>query len=301
MNGNIEKWVDTHVHIDLKSESGLSSLMNGLEAVFAKEKTDLHFIASPGLHWVHRIRASEDGVMHAHDLLHKICETFPDRIHGSCMVNPHYPKASLMAMEQCFEQWNFVQLGECVTYLMDYRMNTKSMADLVKRAIDYKVPIHVHVSTSNAKPQGQFSSGEEELNDMLDLMDQLPAGKYVLAHGIGAPLIHPPVVETYLGIIDKRYGKWPDNIWIEIMHFHAEGVKNALSYIPENRVMAGTDWVARGMPPYPDYGSAFGPAEKETPYKPEVSSLVEFLSSHGATDEAIRLIAYQNAFDLYNL
>ncbi|MBC8459336.1 MAG: amidohydrolase family protein [Deltaproteobacteria bacterium] len=301
MDISVEKWVDTHVHIGGTSECGPSDIIAGLVEVFEKEEVELRFIASPVSDWLRMVAENGDGILEAHRLLHQVVESLPDRVYGSCMVNPHFLDASLTSMDQCFGEWGFVQLGELVTYLMNYRMNTKSMEKLVRKAVEYGVPIHVHISTSNAKPQGNFSSGEEELEDMLDLVERVPEGKYIVAHGIGAPLIHPPVVDTYLDIIDRRYGQWPENLWIEIMHFHAAGVSSALRYIPASKIMAGMDWSTGALPPYPLYGTIFGPAEKENPYPPSVESLVNLLAEAGADGKMIKQIAYQNAFELYGL
>ncbi len=298
---SVDRWVDSHVHPGTDEGDDLDELAKGLRDVFDREEVDLRFISSPGGSWLDRVADSEEGVAEAHDLLNQLVKRFPNRMYGSCMVNPHYLDASLAVMEQCFEEWGFVQLGELVTYMMNYNMNTPEMERIVRKAVEYRVPIHVHVSTSNMKPQGHFASGEEELEDMLALVDRVPEGKYIIAHGIGAPLIHPPVIETYLGMIERRYGKWPDNLWIEIMHFHAEGVKVALQHIPAARMLAGTDWTPSAEPPYPAYGSVFGPAEEEQPYPPCVASLVGYLVEAGADEAAVKRIAWQNAFEIFGL
>ncbi len=301
VNFSVDKWVDTHTHPGTDGENGLDELVEGLRGVFDREEADLRFIASPGRSWLDRVVDSEEWVAEAHRLLHQLAKRLPNRIYGSCMVNPHFMETSLRVMERCFEEWGFVQLGELVTYMMNYNMNTPEMERIVRKAVGYGVPIHVHVSTSNMKPQGHFASGEEELEDMLALVDRVPEGKYIIAHGIGAPLIHPPVIEIYLDMIERRYGKWPDNLWIEIMHFHAEGVRVALQHIPAERMLAGTDWTPSEGPSYPPYGSVFGPAEEEQPYPPCVASLVGYLAAAGADEAAVRRIAWENAFDLYGI
>ena len=72
-----------------------------------------------------------------------------------------------------------------VTYIMGYRMNTDGVEKLVRNAREFDVPVHVHISTSNAKGQGGFVSGEAQLEDMLDLTERVPGVKYIIAHGVG--------------------------------------------------------------------------------------------------------------------
>jgi predicted TIM-barrel fold metal-dependent hydrolase len=217
------------------------------------------------------------------------------------MVNPHFMDASLEAMDRCFGQWGFVQLGELVTYLMNYDMNSSIAERVVRKAREYDVPVHVHISTSNAHPQGHFASGEEELTDLMDLMERVPEARYIMAHGVGAPLIEPPVIDTYLAMVEQRFGSWPENLWIEIMHFHAAGVRSALERIPGTRILAGMDWAVSGTPPYPPYGTVFGPAEDEQPYPPCVASLAAFLEDAGADADTVNRIAHVNAEELYAL
>lgn len=299
MSGAVEKWIDTHVHLDPATGQTPADLAPGLQEVFAREPVDLRFVASPGMAGIQRMVDRADGVVQAQEDIRSLMQLFPHRVFGSCMVNPHFMNASLEAMDRCFGEWGFVQLGELVTYLMNYNMSSPAAEQIVRKAVEHGVPVHVHISTSNAKPQGHFSSGEEELTDLLNLVDKIPDGRYIVAHGVGAPLIDPPVIDTYLDLVESRYGSWPPNLWIEIMHFHAAGVRSALERIPSTRILAGTDWDTSGPPPYPPYGTVFGPAEDEQPYPPFVASLVGFLETAGADAAAVRRIAYQNAGELF--
>jgi predicted TIM-barrel fold metal-dependent hydrolase len=205
-------------------------------------------------------------------------------------------------MDLCFGKWGFVQLGELVTYLMRYRMDTEPVEKLVRKAQEFDVPVQVHISTSNARGQGGFSSGGEQLEDMLDLADRVPGAKYIIAHGIGAPAKDPPAIETYLRIIQRRYGRWPENLWIEIKDFNATAaISIALRHIPSLRLLAGTDWENSEELPYPLYGTMFYGGKKGKSFSPNVKSLVNLLREAGADEETIRRIAWKNAAALFKL
>jgi predicted TIM-barrel fold metal-dependent hydrolase len=218
------------------------------------------------------------------------------------MVNPHFLDASLETMDLCFGKWGFVQLGEMLTYLMDYRMNTDPVEKLVRQAQQFDVPVQVHISTSNAKGQGGYVSGEAQLEDMLDLTERVPDVRYIIAHGIGAPAKEPPVIEAYLRVIDRRYGRWPEHLWMEIKDFNAtDAISTALPHIPSTRLLAGTDWENPKEPPFPPYGTMFWGGRDGKPFTPNVKSLVRLLKEAGADDATIRRIAWQNAAGLYKL
>ena len=110
-------------------------------------------------------------------------------------------------------------------------MNTDAVERLVRQAVAFDVPVHVHISTSNSA-QGNFTSGTEELHDFLGLVQRVPEAKYILAHFVGSPKSDPTVVEGYLDIIDRELGGWPRNFWGEIIHFHSPGLPVALARIP---------------------------------------------------------------------
>jgi hypothetical protein len=45
----------------------------------------------------------------------------PNRLYGSCTVNPNHLQESLRVMDRCFGEWAFVQLGEMLQYAMGFR------------------------------------------------------------------------------------------------------------------------------------------------------------------------------------
>jgi hypothetical protein len=134
--------------------------------------------------------------------------------------------------------------------------------------------------------QGAFQRGGiEEMEDFLACAERVPGAKYILAHFVGLPKDNPPVVDTYLDMIDKWSRAWPDNFWAEIAQFNSPGVRSALARIPADRLLSGTDWTTRVGPPFLPFGanaSASKPAPQAVAVKVDYSRV-------GATREESRL------------
>jgi predicted TIM-barrel fold metal-dependent hydrolase len=285
------EWIDTHVHISGVSPDGATreTLAQDVAVVLDQAGADLRFVVNccegANAAEFRRMMEQPEGVLEASRHVHSLAEQLRGRVYGSCMVNPHFPDASVNAMDVAIGQWGFVMLGE----------------RLVRKAVEFDVPVQVHISTSNSA-QGSFTSGTEELYDFLALVQRVPEAKYLLAHFVGSPRANPTVVEGYLDIIDREMGGWPKSFWAEIIHFHSPGVPVALARIPHDRLMAGTDWVGRPGPPFLPYGIVYGvQSPEQNPYPPRVQSLVDSLVAAGTSQETVRAIASENAARLLKL
>lgn len=295
-------WLDTHIHVSSIGPDGnkRDHLLRDLLAVLEGDEADLRFVISPDTAELTRVINEPDGQLHAARFIHELVQQAPGRLYGACCVNPHHLDFALQAMDQCFGEWGFVLFGEMLQYMMDYRMNSPDVEALVRRAVEFEVPVQVHISTSNSA-QGLFQSGNEELADLCDLVDRVPEAKYILAHFVGTDQ-QPPVVDGYLDDLDRRYGRFPENMWAEIRDFSSPGVPSALERIPHDRLLAGTDWVTRVGPPFPPYGVLF-PAEsaEDNPYPPNVASMIDLLRRAGADEETVRRVASENALNLMRI
>ena len=301
------EWIDTHVHISGVSPDGSlrQNLAQDVAVVLDGAGADLRLVVncceSDNAAEFRRMKEQPEGVLEASRHVHDLAEHLPGRVYGSCLVNPHFLDASLEAMDVAFGQWGFVMLGEMVQYLMHYRMDSDPVERLVRKAVEFDVPVQVHISTSNSA-QGNFTSGTGELHDFLALVQRVPEARYILAHFVGSPRSNPTVVEGYLDIIDRELGGWPGNFWAEIIHFHSPGVPVALARIPHDRLTAGTDWVGRPGPPFLPYGIVYGvQSPEQNPYPPSVASYAGFLVAAGASQETVRAIASENAARLLKL
>ncbi len=300
---NPRTWIDTHIHVcDLGPDGQLRpGFLEALLAVLEAQEADLRFVVSPDGARLSRVGQSAEGMIEGSEFIRDLVRQAPGRLYGSCMVNPNYLDASLGVMDRCLGEWGFVQLGEMLQYMMGYRMDSDAVEALVRHAIDFDVPVQVHISTSNRMSHNS-SWGVEQLEDLFGLVDRVPEAKYVLAHLVGMEDDNPPVVDRYLDMIETRYGAWPECFWAEIRDFNSPGVASVLERVPEDRLLAGTDWVTRVGPPFLPYGVVFDVKRAEdNPYPPRVESMMRFLRQAGATDEVIALIGEGNARKLLRI
>jgi predicted TIM-barrel fold metal-dependent hydrolase len=295
-------WIDTHVHASAHGASGpRPNLVADLLAVLDQDAADLRWFLSPDNVEMHNVGQSPEGVLAASEFIHDLVQAAPGRFYGSCMVNPNFLDASLASMDKCFGEWGFVQLGEFLQYAFNFEMDCAATETLVRRAVEFDVPVQVHVSTSN---RGGHSSsyGIDQLDDMCRLADRIPEARYIVAHAVGMEDDNPPVVDAYLDYLDDRYGRVPDNFWLEIRDFNSPGVRSVLQRVSHSRIIAGTDWTNRIGPPFMPYGTIFGvQSAEDNAYPPCVQSMVDYLRAAGAGDESIELIGSRNVIDLYKL
>lgn len=294
-------WIDTHIHVsDTGKDGRRERLFEDVIDVLDRDGADLRLVLSPDADWNSIVKQDADGVQRAGEFIHSLTRRGPDRLYGSCLVNPHFLDASLRVMETAFEKWGFVQLGEMLQYMMDYKMDSDPVERLLRGAVEYDVPVEVHISTSNAK-QGPSSFGTEQLADLMNAADRVPDAKYILAHAVGGEKADPPVVDEYIDMVEKRYGRWPDNFWVEIRDFSSPGLRSAVARVPHTRLIAGTDWTTRIGPPFQPYGTLFAVETKANPYPPCVASMIDLLRKAGAGDDTIAAIGYRNAADLLHI
>ena len=296
-------WLDTHIHVSAFGPGGerRERLLEDLLDVIDGCDADLRLVLSPDGVEMSRVAREPEAVRECNEFIAGLARRAPGRLYGSCFVNPHFLDESVRTMELAFGEWGFVQLGEMLQYSMQYKMDSDAVERLVRLAVEFDVPVQVHISTSN-RMEHPSSHGMAQLADLFGLVDRVPEAKYILAHAVGMPDADPPVVDRYLDAIGERFGEWPGNFWMEIRDFDSPGVPSALARVPPDRLIAGTDWTTRVGPPFLPYGVIFGvKSAEENPYPPTVAAMAGFLRQAGASDEAIEQIAFRNAAELLRL
>lgn len=295
-------WLDTHIHVSATNPDGShrDHLLSDLLAVLDADGNDLRLVINPDGAEMSRVKTEPNGQLDGARFIKALVDAAPGRLFGACMVNPNYFDEAMQTMDLCLGQWGFVLLGEMLQYMMDYKMDSDPVEKLVRRAVEFDVPVQVHIST--AFPFKDKSSwGMEQLEDLLRLVQRVPEAKYILAHLVGMPDA-PPVVDQYLDRLDQEFSTWPDNFYAEIRDFDSPGVRSVLDRVPHSRLLAGTDWVTRVGPPFLPYGCIFGvQTADENPYPPRSATMVQFLRDAGATEETIDLTGSRNALDLLHL
>ena len=288
------RWIDSHVHVSRYSPDGtdrgdiLPPLLEMVEGAGAR----LECILSVDLPEIERMRREPECVVAANRYIHGLARRAPGQLFGSCMVNPHFLEASLQAMDLCFGEWGFVQLGEMLQYIMEFEMDAPAAVTLAKRAVDLNVPMQIHVSTNTEK-------GVEHLAGLLALAGKVPELKIVVAHCLGGAMS-----DYYLDALGKRRAEGrAANLWVEIRDFnHVPALRRALAEGWEGRLLAGTDWTNRVGPPFLPYGVIFGVQHAgENPHPPGVPALEGFLRQAGATPEQIEKVAWRNAVGLFGM
>ena len=120
-----QRWIDTHIHVSDIDADGTHrpSLPADLMTVIDESGADLKFLMSCDLPLTARITEDPAAMVASNRVIWDLCRNAPDRFYGSCTVNPHFLGESLTAMDTCMGEWGFVQLGEMLQYVMDYRMD----------------------------------------------------------------------------------------------------------------------------------------------------------------------------------
>lgn len=298
-------WIDTHIHVsDIgRDESRRPDLAGALVDVLDLDEADLRFVISCDFPYIIRMASDPEEMWAGNRMIYEAVQRAPDRLYGSCTINPNFLDESLRVMEECFGEWGFVQLGEMLPYIMKYRMDADATERIVREAVSYNVPVQVHLGTYWVKGAGPSGHGMDHFEDLLGIMERVPEAKYILAHAIGCGPVPSFIswADWYLDALAGVFPSFPENFWVEIRDFHCPALARAVAEVPAERLLAGTDWTTRVGPPFQAYGTVFDTKEAENPFPPKVESMVQFLRQAGASENDIRSVASGSAARLLKL
>lgn len=298
-------WIDTHIHVSDTGQDGSrrERMLDDLLDLLGRCDADLRFVISCDGPYLGYIGRDPDLMLDANRMVYELVRHAPDRLYGSCTVNPNFLEESLRVMDICFGDWGFVQLGEMLQYMMKYRMDSDATEEVLKRAVRYDVPVQVHLGTYWHKDFEGSCDGMDQMRDLLRAVDRVPEAKYILAHAIGCGPTPDYVswADMFLDTLKGVFAEYPRNFWIEIRDFQCAALPRTVRDVPADRLLAGTDWTTRIGPPFQTYGTMFGVTEEENPFPPRVSSFVDFLQKAGASEAEIDRIASGNAAELFKL
>ena len=300
-----QPWIDTHIHVsDLGPDgSRRENMLEDLLAVLDGCDADLRLVISCDGPYLGGIARDPEQMFAANRMIHDLVQRAPGRLHGSCMINPNFLDESLRTMDLCFSEWGFVQLGEMLPYAMDYRMDSDAAERAVRAAVEYDVPVQVHLGTYWHKDHEGSCDGMDHMRDLLRAVDRVPEANYVLAHAIGCGPTpeYVPWADMFLDTIAGLFPTYPESFWIEIRDFQCAALARTVAEVPTTRLLSGTDWTTRIGPPFQAYGTMFGVEQEDNPFPPAVASFVQFLRGAGASEEQIARIGFRNAQELYRL
>ncbi len=289
-------WIDSHIHVRGWSEDGTGEREFGFEEISAVMDADpalLVWIISfsfPGSRAISSDPAT--GIPWSNEgQLRLVEEAPPGRIFGSIGVHPGAVDESLAAIELYAGEHGFVQVGEVLGYSMGFELDSPAMVKIARKAAEFGVPVQCHVSTAG-QPQG------EQMRQTINLARMVPEAKIIAAHAIGGTnsYTHITAAEIYAMM-------GGENLWLEIRDFNTrEWVREAVERLGSDRLIAGTDWIARGQAPFLPYGILF-PHESadENPYPCTVASLEGFLRESGCDEDDVANIAARNSIELFGL
>ena len=209
-------WIDTHIHVSDLSRDGSrrERLADDLAELLDRCDADLRFVVSPDGHWLGRIAQDPEAMLPASRMLYDLTRRLPGRVFGACMVNPNFLEESLRVMDLCFGEWGFVMLGEMLQYSMNYRMDSDAAEQVVRRAVHYDVPVHVHLGTYwHKSDRGTSTAGMDHMTDLLRANDRVPEAKWILAHAIGCGPTPDfvPRADILLDTLAGDFPRYPDN------------------------------------------------------------------------------------------
>jgi len=287
-------WIDSHIHIPGWSDAGERSAgIRDVTRVLDDDAAHLVWVISYALPEVSAIKDNPaDGVPKTNEGQLRLVEEAPEgRLFGSVAVHPGAVEASLDAIDRYAGEHGFVQVGEVLGYAMGFTLDSPEMVQIARKAAEHDIPVQCHCSTAG-QPQG------EQMRQTINLARQVPEAKIIAAHAIGGTnsYTHITAAEIYAMM-------GGENLWLEIRDFNnREWVREAVERLGSDRLIAGTDWIARGAPPFPPYGILF-PLEDtdEMPYPCTVASLEGFLRESGCDDDDVANIAARNSIGLFGL
>ncbi|MEI6501071.1 MAG: amidohydrolase family protein [Armatimonadota bacterium] len=299
-------WIDAHIHVSDLDRDGAwrDNMLAELLAVLDRSGHDLRLVISPDGQYLSDIGRDPEGMWRANEMIRRLVQHAPDRLYGSLMINPNFLDDTLHLMDAAFGEWGFVQLGEMLQYSHHYQMDADATETVVRHAVDFKVPVQVHIGTYYGIHSGTTSeAGMEQLADLLRCAERVPEAQYILAHAIGCgpSREYIPWAGMVLDTLATHFPKYPDNFWVEIRDFQCPALQRTLAEVPTERLLSGTDWTTRLGPPFQSYGTMFDVPEDENPFAPGIDAFVGFLETAGATTEQIELIGAGNAKRLYRL
>jgi predicted TIM-barrel fold metal-dependent hydrolase len=289
-------WIDSHIHVRGWSEDGEGErdfAIEDLMAVLDADPAHLVWVISYSFPGIRAIQAdAAEGIPWTNEGQLRLVEEAPEgRLFGSVAVHPGAVEESLDAIDLYAGEHGFVQVGEVLGYAMGFVLDSPEMVRIARRAAEYDIPVQCHCSTAG-QPQG------EQMRQTINLARQVPEAKIIAAHAIGGTnsYTHITAAEVYAMM-------GGENLWLEIRDFNnREWVREAVERLGSERLIAGTDWISRGQPPFPPYGILF-PLEdtEEMPYPCTVASLEGFLRESGCDDEDVANIAARNSVELFGL
>ncbi len=193
------------------------------------------------------------------DLIHRVCELFPQSFIGVCQLpqSPGVsPKGCIEELERCVNQYGFVgcNLNPDPTdgYWTDPPMTDRYWYPLYEKMVELEVPAMIHVSSScNPNFHGtgaHYINGDTSVFMQLILADvfaDFPTLRFVIPHGGGAVPYHwgryrgiaqdarrPPLEEHLL-----------NNVFFDTCVYAQRGMQTLIDTIPAKNIIFASEMI----------------------------------------------------------
>ncbi|MEX1063519.1 MAG: amidohydrolase family protein [Balneolaceae bacterium] len=161
---------------------------------------------------------------------------YPDRILGSCFVNPGYTRESLEEIDRCVDQ-GMVMVGELYD---DYKINDPVYFPIIERCIEHKIPIMMHAAAplGNWRPEFHIAGVDSPTNtsnaeDFIEVSERYPEAMIICGHigGGGDWEFAINMLREAPNIYAETSGSVADNRMIDL----------AVDYLGADRLVFATD------------------------------------------------------------
>jgi 4-oxalmesaconate hydratase len=256
--------------LDISDEEMRQSITEGQLKLQKQRGADLTLfspIAGMMGHHLGDARASEVWSTLCNDLIHRVCQLFPDSFVGVCQL-PQSPGVSpancISELERCITQLGFVGCNLSPDpsggHWRDPPLTDRYWYPLYEKVVELDVPAMVHVSGScNPCFHG---TGAHYLNGdttafmqflAADLFSDFPTLRFVIPHGGGAVPYH---WGRYRGLAQDMKKPRLDrhllnNVFFDTCVYHQPGVELLAKVIPIDNILFGSEMIGavRGIDP----------------------------------------------------
>lgn len=180
--------------------------------------------------------SSPEAIRANNDVVLRGMREYPDRILGSCYVNPGFTREAIEEIDRCVDQ-GMVMVGELYD---DYKINDPIYFPVIERCIHHKIPLMVHAATplGNWRPEYYIRGVDSPLNtssaeDFIDVCERYPEAMIIYGHigGGGDWEYACKMLREVPNIYAETSGSVADNRMVDL----------AVNYLGADRVLFATD------------------------------------------------------------
>jgi 4-oxalmesaconate hydratase len=238
------------------------SLENAQLKLQRQRGTDLTIFsprASTMAHHIGTARTSADWSRQCNDLIHRVCNLYPENFVGVCMLpqSPGVkPEACVEELDRCVDELGFIGCNlnpdPSGGHWNSPPLTDKWWYPLYEKLVELDVPAMVHVSAScnpNFHATGAHYINADTTAFMqfitADLFKDFPKLRFIIPHGGGAVPFHwgryrglaqdlkrPPIEEALL-----------NNVFFDTCVYHLPGIELLLKVVPVDNILFGSEMV----------------------------------------------------------